>query len=546
MKNNDNIKDPKTNEEQLDVENKEISAEEAEVSEDSSKEAKTEDTSSKDEPKDKKPSAPKKKGAGIKGVLSSGRFQRSTISILTSIVFIAIIVVINILVGALEDRFPSLNLDLTADKMNTLSDQALDVAKSVEKETEIIIIAEESYARGDGISNVIQYSQVTNLADKLAEANSKISVRFVDPDTNPTFINEYPDDALSTGKVLVRTDDRYKVLTLADLYTASQNSTTGSNEYYSQVDSALANAIYIANLDDVPILAVATGNNEMLSQSYLTGFEAIASSLSFEVKYIDLLTEEIPEETQILMIPTPTTDYTSEEIQKLRDFTETEGTQPHSVIFTTHPNQGELPNIAAFLEEWGVRVEAGLVVENDTSYIMSQKNYIFGLSAEEILADNTYSRLVAINNSPLSILFSSNNDISTSRLWVSSPSAYVIESDDIENPVTSEQTLATISRKLFTTGTYNNVLVFGSTEAFLETYSNNSTFSNKQYLTDIMSTIANVEESPVVTEQIQTNTLDISASVNTLIFWGLGVFTIGLPVLILVAGLVIFFKRRHL
>ena len=29
-------------------------------------------------------------------------------------------------------------------------------------------------------------------------------------------------------------------------------------------------------------------------------------------------------------------------------------------------------------------------------------------------------------------------------------------------------------------------------------------------------------------------------------FWGIGVFTIGLPVVLLVVGLVIFLKRRHL
>jgi len=40
--------------------------------------------------------------------------------------------------------------------------------------------------------------------------------------------------------------------------------------------------------------------------------------------------------------------------------------------------------------------------------------------------------------------------------------------------------------------------------------------------------------------------VDVTASQNTITVLGLGVFTIGLPVLILAAGLVIFLKRRHL
>ena len=44
----------------------------------------------------------------------------------------------------------------------------------------------------------------------------------------------------------------------------------------------------------------------------------------------------------------------------------------------------------------------------------------------------------------------------------------------------------------------------------------------------------------------KTNVLDVAASRSTILILGLGVFTIGLPLLILAAGLVIFLKRRSL
>ena len=40
--------------------------------------------------------------------------------------------------------------------------------------------------------------------------------------------------------------------------------------------------------------------------------------------------------------------------------------------------------------------------------------------------------------------------------------------------------------------------------------------------------------------------MDVTCSRSTATLLGLGVFTVGLPLLILIAGLAIFLKRRHL
>ena len=50
----------------------------------------------------------------------------------------------------------------------------------------------------------------------------------------------------------------------------------------------------------------------------------------------------------------------------------------------------------------------------------------------------------------------------------------------------------------------------------------------------------------LVVNQTQTNTLDISASSAVIQTIGLGLFTIVVPVVVLVIGLVIFLRRRHL
>ena len=110
----------------------------------------------------------KKKGS-VGNFFRSNKFKRGGMATLMSVVFIAIVVVVNVLVSALSNRFPSMNVDLTAEKLNSLSDQALEIAKGVQNDTDIYLIGDEEAIRKDRVftSYNLKYSQVANLADKL-------------------------------------------------------------------------------------------------------------------------------------------------------------------------------------------------------------------------------------------------------------------------------------------------------------------------------------------------------------------------------------------
>lgn len=496
---------------------------------------------------------------GKKRGFNSAKWKRGGMATALTAVFIAIVVVINILVGLLTDRFPSLNMDLTAQKLNTLSDQAVKIAQGVEQETTIYLIGSEDNYRNDRIysSYGLEYSQVANLAEKLREVNTKISVKFIDPDTNPTFISAYPDDALGTGKVLVETERRHKVLTVADLFTVTQNSTTYRTETYSKVDSALASALEVVNLDKVPVIAVITGHGELLGSNNMSNFLGLLEDQNYEVKEVDFLTEEIPENTQIVMLPTPTTDYTDEEIQKLRTYIDdTARPERCALLVTCHPSQGALPKLAAFLEEWGIRVEEGMVAETDASRVaLGNASFVLVDHTEELLNDDDYSRLVSPLSRPITRLFEANGDVvQTESLWTTADTAYVATEDMVETDPAdipkSSQTVAAIAEKrprVDGKSTARSVVVFGSSHVFLDQYMS-AAFGDKTYIANVLSYCTDTDGSQVtvMTHQVQTNVLDVTASSGTINLLGLGVFAIGLPLLILVVGLVVFLKRRHL
>ena len=135
--------------------------------------------------------------SAVKTAVHKEKFKHGSLAVVFTVVFIAVIIVINVLVSALTTRFPSMNFDLTKEGLNTLSDEATDVAKEIVNETTIYIIGSEDAIRGDEVySNYsLKYSQVANLADRLHELNDKIKVEYIDPDMNPQFISDYASDS---------------------------------------------------------------------------------------------------------------------------------------------------------------------------------------------------------------------------------------------------------------------------------------------------------------------------------------------------------------
>ncbi|MEG1426088.1 MAG: GldG family protein [Oscillospiraceae bacterium] len=488
--------------------------------------------------------------------MKSNKFKHGSLATLFTVVFIVVIILLNVVVSALTDRFPSMNMDLTAEKLNSLSETSVETAKNVQNDTEIYVIGSEDAVKNNQImvKYNLQYNQVANLAEKMCEANSKISLKYVDPDLDPAFIAEYPNERLSTGMVLVKTEKRYKVLGVSDLFSLQQNQQDGSVKKFSKVDGALSNAVHLVNLDKVPLVAVATGHEEMLSTDNRAAFDQLLKDNAFEVQEFNLMTEEIPAEAQMLLLATPSTDYTKEEIGKMQAFlADTTAQLTRSLFVTCHPTQSALPNLAAFLEEWGVKVNKGVVFESDATKALSNNpGYFFANSTDKIFKDTTYENLIAAASSPLELTFTSNNDISTYALVESSDTAYVsLDEQLVENPETAKQILATLSQK-FTTIDNNpvksNVIVLGNTVSLLGDFIGGNSFGNRQYVLDLVkyatgTTDLNLGLSVGETE---TSVRDITAPAAVIHFVGLIFFTVLLPVCILLAGLVIFLRRRHL
>ena len=360
------------------------------------------------------------------------------------------------------------------------------------------------------------------------------------------------EEQLTEGDILMVSSLRHRVLGVGDLFIQQQNAATGAYEFYSKADSALANGLAYVSMDNVPVITVATGHGEMLDSSVRAAFDLVAGENAFEVREIQFMTQDIPEDTSVLFLPTPTTDYTEEEIRKIRNFLNDDtDVTPRTVLFTAYPAQGNLKGIRTFLEEWGVSVEEGTVFETDASRMfLTSPNTIFVRDSGTLLADGNYSYLLVPVSCPLRILFDSNDGIYVFPLLNTADTAQNRKEEQDEESGTGVQTVAAYSYREIQAGgttTYRNLITMGSSMFLTAPYINSDSFGNKEWFCDLLR-IATNTKSNTVTAPVQSAlaAMDIRASKKTIDIVGLGIFTIAIPLCILAAGLVVYRKRRNL
>jgi ABC-2 type transport system permease protein len=492
----------------------------------------------------------------IKEYTASARFQHGSISTAFTVGFIAVIILINVIVGILGDKYPSMNLDLTKGSTNTLSTQALDIVKSVKEPVTLYIMATETQTKNDQIltNYGIQYSQVGILAAKIAENNSNIKVEYIDLTKNPTFATKYKSDNLEEGDVLVVGEKRNRVLAYTDLFDVQYSQDGQSTNTYSKVDSGLASGLNSVMAENLPVVAFDTGHSEKIDA---TTYKSLLTSNNFETKDFNLLTDAVPDKTQMIVLGCPSSDYTDEEITKLDAFlSSTKLAGDRTLMVTFHPSQATMPKLATFLKEWGIEVPQAVIVESDqTKYYTNDPSYILSTlqTTLSISSKSDYGYFTTPQSNPINLLFDTQGTKKTYSLAKSNATCYLQTSSTKsgETPEKGTYNTAVLSQDTITSGDKSykaNVITMGSTMMFSSDIMAASTFGNASYMVDLSkyATGTSNAATAVTSISVQTNVSDITLSTGASTVLGLGVFTLLIPLLIAIAGICVYHKRRHL
>ena len=213
------------------------------------------------------------------------KFKYGSLSVVITVVFIALIIGVNLIVSSLDASF-NLRVDLTETELYSISpetDVALRAGLGDNYETFKVTI------KFLDERDVIESSQTALYVQQLAEEYARqypnnISVEYIDITKNPSAVEKYLNEtqtSVDRNYVIIEGAYHYRILHLAAFYITSED--TGAL-YAFQGESRFTAAILQSSIETPQIVAFTTQHGESTSASLMAMFD----EAGFEVRTIDL------------------------------------------------------------------------------------------------------------------------------------------------------------------------------------------------------------------------------------------------------------------
>lgn len=510
------------------------------------------------------------------------KLKHGTMATVLTCVFIALLVMVNIVTTMIFDRYP-VTIDLTSDKIYSVSEDSEEYVKNVDVDVTVTIFADE-----EAYTNYSAYNkQAVELLKNYCKLNDHISYRFMDIDSNPDVVKNYT-DSVSQFDIIFETNteidgekiQRTRKLGMVDLLSfnsefVSELSQSGYSidmlveqagsdltflAYYGgYVESSNAEQAFTSALmtvtDPHPVyVTILTGRSEITDLAY---FQTLLVANGYNVNSVDITKEDIPENTSVIVVPAPKTDYLEAEITKLSDFLNNDGDLGRQLIYIASYGQDDTPNIDEFLEEYGLSIGDGVICE---TYQSNYYNYPFITTATNLSdsfdQDITASEPVISSwfTRPVNALFEEKDMITVQEYIKSTDDAYTADvsmttgeiSDRIE---TGEQCyMAVGSKAKFLndsegTTVYSSILCFGSEYLLNDNILAAEQYNNREYVLSVINGITHKTDGVTITPKTITgNAFDINERQKNILKW---TFSAIIPAAVLAVGIVVWIRRKN-
>nr|WP_294670884.1 GldG family protein [uncultured Ruminococcus sp.] len=318
-----------------------------------------------------------KKQSKIKKILHSRKFSRGWLSIAIIAVFLACVVAVNIIASVLENKFPSLSVDITSSNMYQLQDDTKKLCKNVNKDIDIYLLSDEdTFTSYDSSFGVAYFSQALQFFKEIAALNSHITFKFEDTASNPSFAKKYSNLNLTTSGssticVIDAGNDRYKGLSMTDFFETENDSSTGYTKIKSsKVEQAVCTAILGLTKENVAKACFVTSSG--VNSSYFSTLKTFLDNQAYSTSTVDLdSNNKVPNDCDILLFVAPTTDISEQALKKVNDYLNTAKKSNKTFVYIPAPAviDGGTPNMDSFLEEQGIKIDNKWIYEEDNDYL---------------------------------------------------------------------------------------------------------------------------------------------------------------------------------
>jgi len=449
--------------------------------------------------------------------------------IVTTFVIIAVIL-INLIVTTVSSKV-LLKIDLTENKIYELTEDTKRITKELNENITAYVLAPEDQCDKLVKEYISRYRQLTD----------KIDFKYIDIYKNQTMLTKYHQkgENINAGDIIFELNDNYKIINMAEIVSSiGQNMGLYSFDLEAEMTSAI---LSVSGKISTKKFYFLEGHGEQKTAN----FNSIITEKGNTVETVSILTKDIPEDADVLVTVTPTSDFTKEECSRIDAFLDRGG----KLVALYTPGLDKCPNFESYLSEWGITPIHGITVENDSErYNQSPVMFYPDLNEHSITSNIITKKLPTLFYG--SIAFET-NDYNTQNATVTplartSQKSFVkmdinsqnmsYEDGDIKGPVY----VCVLSEK-----GNGAILALGSAHAFEMNEQVTGNKANSIFTESAVSYLTNSEDSINISSKIITQGLftQPSAQTRTILYY---VLVWLIPVGLLAFGIVIWLRRRYL
>ncbi len=498
------------------------------------------------------------------------RYKYGSLSVVFTVVFIALIFALNLFLSSLS-LSGDLTVDLTQEQYTEIGEETERLLNELGDDLDITIYFMAARDTFDNTGNEYKGVNLTAMIRDLAENyqetfGGKIKVEYKELDSDPEFEKKYLEESatvLSGNSVIVQGKYHYRILSLQAFF----NTDSETGEYHSfNGEYRLTTAILQSSIKEPQVVTFTYGHGEPLTtdgmistDSSVYGIAEVLASAGFEIKTANLSQDEIDPKTKILIAYDPVTDFTYREIDKITAYL----ANRNSFIAFVDSATPALPNLQECLNDnWGINYKPFYRITDETHSLGKYEN-INAFYPETDSETQGSSAAYQINKSVTDISGTIATMLPESvELFVKpgiTQDGFVVETvlstyetaksqTETQQGTQGEMPLMLISTK---TGygennvvEYSYCMLVGSTE-FADTENmTKESYGNKRLLLAAARVFGASRVAPDIDAKTFGDTaLNIETGTARTLTWL--ICTI-IPAIIIILGIVMFFKRRHM
>ena len=289
--------------------------------------------------------------------ISRKTFSTSVFSASFIAVALALTVVVNLVVGALPSKVTS--IDCSYSKLYSITSDTRKAMKKLTDDVTIYALAAESK----------KDAQIDKVLGRYEDLSNHIKVEYVNPSTKPYFYQDYTDSAPAQNSLIVVSGKRSKVIDYYDIYHYESNMDYSSYSYSNDLvgfdaEGQLTSAIEYVTMeaDELPVIYQITGHDE---SSIGSDFQSAVEKANMSLSSIELLNEEsVPDDASAIIINAPQKDFNEADAQKVIDYLKAGG----KAIIVGSYTDADMPNFDSILAAYNVQLTKGVISENDAQH----------------------------------------------------------------------------------------------------------------------------------------------------------------------------------